>query len=148
MALVSLNCLVYGDEPPFSHIFDVKVLLEERISDVRDKIWAETDQHVPAKNFILYTPTEAISTAKKATFNEVIAQLSLESEEGLEELNPTSHVKEYGKLAKPGQKVLHVIVVVPIGGYFVYTPEVLFHWVDSSAFFNWKTFTRRGVKSF
>jgi hypothetical protein len=122
MALVSLYCLVYGEEPAFSRVFEVTTSPEETISKLRGKIWEETKRmysNFDARDFVLYIPTPAISTADEDSFENEISRLKLDEQEGkavVKKLNPTSKVSKYTALATPGEELLHIIVVVPSGG--------------------------------
>jgi Crinkler effector protein N-terminal domain len=119
MSIVSLNCLVYSDEPSLYQIFDVETSRGEKISKLRSKIWERTAKHVPAKTLALYTPTTAISTVDEASFERTMTQLDLDAPEGMglfKELKPTFTVDESG-LSQPARYQLHVLVVVLSGDY-------------------------------
>jgi hypothetical protein len=122
--VVSLNCIIYGDEPAFRHIFKVKVSPKEDIADVRERIWDKTKVQyslLDETDIALYIPETAISIANEEPFEHKISQLDFNSREGgVKKLDYTFRVDKYDTLAKPGNELLHIIVVVPTSKYSTY----------------------------
>jgi len=121
-AMVTLNCLVYGDEPAFRRILTVKISPDEAIGELRQKIWKQNPEWQTALNpnrLTLYAPKTPIPTVSKEEFNRAFEKLNFGTPDGrdsvLDELNPTKDVEEYPGLKEAAKKRLHVIVFLPAG---------------------------------
>jgi hypothetical protein len=109
---ITLNCAIYGDQQAFGRIFQVNVLPDVIIGEVKKSVLAQISwRGGAAMELLLYTPSTPISIATEETFREEFARLDLKE---LLELNPVFSVSESG-LSQPGVKQLHIVVVVPAG---------------------------------
>ncbi|KAF8506312.1 hypothetical protein JB92DRAFT_730157 [Gautieria morchelliformis] len=115
MSTVFLNCTIIGSNA-LNPIFPMEVRSTEPLGMLSRAIWL-TNRISPNPpnpcHLILYTPKQPISTATEDDFDNVIAQLHLDTPEGrasaLTRLNPTYMLADYG-LSDPVVKTLHILV--------------------------------------